>query len=119
MVNISIGCVASTSQLNRKPGLVSDRNLNETSKYFNFRKLQQTIRLQQSVPDRFQQDVCDSRRYRIPNLLLDAGCPKLVTQWEALQASELAVRIVPLPTRMDDATTTGGNASSNFVPRLR
>ena len=42
-----------------------------------------------------------------------------MTQWEALQASELAMRIIPLPTRMDDATTTGGNASSYFVPRLR
>lgn len=42
-----------------------------------------------------------------------------MAQWEALQASELAMRIVPLSTRMDDATATGGNASSDFVPGLR
>ena len=29
------------------------------------------------------------------------------------------MRIVTLPTRVDDATTTGSDASSDFVPRLR
>lgn len=36
-----------------------------------------------------------------------------------MQTSEFTMRIVPLPTRVDDATTTSGNASSDFVPRLR
>ena len=95
------------------------RDLREwSSKSYPLGKLQQTIHLEQKVHDCLQQNLSHDRRYCIPDLLLDARGPKFVTPWEALQASELAGCVVPLPARMDDATTTGSYASSNFVPRL-
>ena len=46
---------------------------------FQLRRLQQTVRPQQRILDRLQQDPCYDRRYRIPNLPLDARSPEFVT----------------------------------------
>ena len=49
------------------------------SSNFQLSRLQQTIRPQQSVLDRLQQDPRHNRRYRIPDLSLDARSLEFVT----------------------------------------